>query len=405
MQEKLTRKDASLGVETLAIHGGEPVDPETRASSPNLTMSSTFVPKKLIGFSALDEDEDAGYVYTRSGNPTTRQLEEKLAALEGAEDARCFASGIAATHGIILGILSAGDHAIFPETNYAGTAEFLRDSLPRFGIETTFVDTSVPDAVSAAIKPNTKLLWLETPCNPTLQLADIRLLSDLAHAQGVENVVVDSTYATPIATRPLDLGADLVMHSLTKYIGGHGDAMGGVVLGKKADLEAFSLEATVHFGGVMSPFNAWLIMRGATTLPIRMRAHEEQAMAVAQWLEQHSAVKRVYYPGLPSHSQHELAKKQMANFSGMITFQTHEDGAEIAKRMLERLKHVHFAVSLGHIRSLVYWIGTDDILKSTFRHKGDAEARFRAKMGNGVFRLSVGLEHADDICADLDACL
>jgi cystathionine beta-lyase/cystathionine gamma-synthase len=388
-------------IETVAVHAGEFVDPTTRSSSPNLVMSSTFAPRELTGFSARDEESYAGYVYARSGSPTVRQLEEKLAALEGAEDARCFA----ASHALIMGRLSSGDHAIFPESNYVGTAEFARDSLPRFRIETSFVDTTSAEAVSAAITPNTKMLWLETPSNPTMQLADIAQLSKLAHEKGVRDVVVDSTFATPIATRPIDLGADFVVHSLTKYIGGHGDAMGGAVIGRKDELDALNLEAAVHFGGVISPFNAWLILRGAATLPIRMRAHEEQALAVATWLEAHPAVERVYYPGLASHPQHKLARRQMKNFSGMMTFQTKENGANIARRMVERLKHVHFAVSLGHHRSLIYWIGTDDIEKSTYRHGAEAANRFKGILGNGVFRLSVGIEHAEDICADLARCL
>jgi cystathionine beta-lyase/cystathionine gamma-synthase len=392
-------------IETVAVHAGEFVDPTTRSSSPNLVMSSTFAPRELTGFSARDEESYAGYIYARSGSPTVRQLEEKLAALEGAEEARCFASGIAASHALIMGRLSAGDHAIFPESNYVGTAEFARDSLPRFRIETSFVDTTSAEAVSAAITPNTKMLWLETPSNPTMQLADIAQLSKLAHEKGVRDVVVDSTFATPIATRPIDLGADFVVHSLTKYIGGHGDAMGGAVIGRKDELDALNLEAAVHFGGVISPFNAWLILRGAATLPIRMRAHEEQALAVATWLEAHPAVERVYYPGLASHPQHKLARRQMKNFSGMMTFQTKENGANIARRMVERLKHVHFAVSLGHHRSLIYWIGTDDIEKSTYRHGAEAANRFKGILGNGVFRLSVGIEHAEDICADLARCL
>jgi cystathionine beta-lyase/cystathionine gamma-synthase len=393
-----------LHVETVAVHAGEFVDPSTRSSSPNLVMSSTFAPRELTGFSARDEEAYEGYVYARSGSPTVRQLEEKLACLEGAEDARCFASGIAASHALIMGRLSAGDHVIFPESNYVGTAEFARDSLPRFGIKASFVDTTSAEAVASAITPQTRMLWLETPSNPTMQLADIQELAALAHNRGVRDVAVDSTFATPIATRPLDLGADFVVHSLTKYIGGHGDAMGGVVLGRKADLDPLNLEAAVHYGGVLSPFNAWLILRGAATLPIRMRAHEEQALAVATWLENHPAVSRVYYPGLASHPQHALAQRQMQNYSGMLTFQTKETGADIAWRMVERLKHVHFAVSLGHHRSLIYWIGADDIEKSTYRHAPDAARRFRNILGNGVFRLSVGIEHADDICADLARC-
>lgn len=391
-------------IETLAVHAGESVDSATRSSSPDLVMSSTYVPRELTGFSARDEAGYEGYVYARSGSPTVRQLEQKLAALEGAEDGRCFASGIAAAHAVIMGRLSAGDHAIFPETNYVGIAELARDSLPRFGIATSFVDTTSAAAVADAITARTRLLWLETPCNPTLQLVDIRELAALAHDKGVRDVVVDSTFATPIATRPLELGADFVVHSLTKYIGGHGDAMGGAVLGRRAELEALNLEATVHYGGVLSPFNAWLILRGAATLPIRMRAHEEQALAVATWLETHPAVERVYYPGLPSHPQHALARRQMRNFSGIISFRTRENGVAIARRLLERLQHVHFAVSLGHHRSLIYWIGTDDIEASTYRHPPEAARRFRELMGDGVFRLSVGIEHAEDICADLGRC-
>ncbi len=392
-------------IETLAIHAGEYVDPTTRSSSPNLVMSSTYAPSEIMGFSASSEGDYQGYVYARSGSPTVRQLEQKLAQLENAEDARCFASGIAASHAVIMARLSAGDHVIFPESNYVGVAEFARDSLPRFGIKVSFADTTSVAAVASAITPNTKMLWLETPANPTMQLADIAALAKIAHERGVRDVVVDSTFASPIATRPLDLGADLVVHSLTKYIGGHGDAMGGAVLGRKTDLEDINMEAAVHYGGVLSPFNAWLIMRGATTLPIRMRAHEEQALPVAKWLESHPAVSRVYYPGLASHPQHELAKRQMKNFSGMMNFQTHEDGVSIAKRMVEKLQHVHYAVSLGHVRSLIYWIGTEDIEKSTFRHDLAAADRYSNHMGKGVFRLSVGLEHAEDICADLARCL
>jgi cystathionine beta-lyase/cystathionine gamma-synthase len=401
-------KDPSLGkghIETVAVHAGEFVDPATRSSSPNLVMSSTFAPRELTGFSARDEEDYEGLVYARSGSPTVRQLEEKLAALENAEAARCFASGITASHAPIMARLSAGDHAIFPESNYVGIAEFARDSLPRFGIKASFVDTTSAIAVADAITPQTRLLWLETPSNPTLQLADIKQLSVLAHDRGVRDVVVDSTFATPMATRPLELGADFVVHSLTKYIGGHGDAMGGAIVGRTAELDALNLVAAVHYGGVLSPFNAWLILRGAATLPIRMRAHAEQAMAVAVWLENHPAVSRVYYPGLVSHPQHDLARRQMQSYSGMLTFQTKESGADIARRMVERLKHVHFAVSLGHHRSLIYWIGTDDIGKSTYRHAPEAAGRFRNIMGNGVFRLSVGIEHAEDICADLARCL
>lgn len=394
-------RNASWGEETLAVHAGEFVDPVTRASSPNLVMSSTFAPEKAAGFSARDEQGYDGFVYGRVSSPTVKQLEDKLAALEAAEAALAFASGVAAAHALICGRLSHGDHMIVPDANYVGIAELTRDTLPRFGIDASFVDVSNPQEVAAAIRPNTRMLWLETPANPTMKLCDIALLAKLAHDLGVRDVAVDSTYATPIATKPLLLGADFVMHSLTKYLCGHGDAMGGAVIGRKPELAALNLEATVHFGGVLSPFNAWLILRGIATLPIRMRAHEYAAMKVAEFLEGHAQVSRVFYPGLVSHPQHVLARRQMKNFSGMMTFQTRQPGPEIAARMVKELEIIHYAVSLGHHRSLVYWIGTDDIQASTFRHDSEQLRRYRDYAGDGVFRLSVGIESPDDLIADL----
>jgi methionine-gamma-lyase len=402
---KNTENCGKLGDSTLAVHAGEGPDPATRASSPNLVMSATYVPTSVTGFSARDEVGYEGFVYSRVSSPTVLQLEQKLAALEHGEAALAFASGVAAAHALIMGRLSSGDHVIFPESNYVGIAELARDTLPRFGVQCSFVDTTSDATVAAAIRPETRMLWLESPGNPTMQLCDIANLAKLAHDRGVRDVVVDATYASPVGTRPLELGADFIVHSLTKYIGGHGDAMGGAVIGRKADLANLNLEASVHYGGVLSPFNAWLILRGAATLPIRMQAHERGALEVARFLEQHKAVKRVLYPGLPSHPQHELARRQMKNFSGMMTFQTHEDGREVAKRMVEKLQVIHYAVSLGHHRSLVYWIGTDDIEHSTFRHPPDAAERFRRWMGDGVFRLSVGIEDAGDLRADLERVL
>lgn len=396
-----TGSNSGWKVETTAVHAGEFVDPATRASSPNLVMSATFAPDELTGFSARDEQGYEGFIYARVSSPTVRQLELKLAALEGAEKALCFASGVAAAHALICGRLSRGDHLILPDANYVGIAELARDTLPRFGIDVSYVDLTRPDEVAAAIRPATRMLWLESPANPTMKICDLAALAALAHAKGVRDVAVDSTYATPLATRPLELGCDFVIHSLTKYIGGHGDAMGGAVLGRKEDLDRLNLESTVHFGGIMSPFNAWLILRGAGTLPIRMRAHQEAAMQVAEFLESHPAVSRVLYPGLASHPQHQIARRQMKNFSGMMTFRTKRPGPEIAARMVKELEVIHYAVSLGHHRSLIYWIGTDDIQASTFRHGPDAAARYREYCGDGVFRLSVGIENAEDLIADL----
>jgi methionine-gamma-lyase len=393
------------GIQTTAVHAGEGVDPATRASSPNLVMSATFAPEAVTGFSARNRMGYEGFIYARQSNPTVKQLEEKLAAIEGGEAALGFGSGMAASHALLAGRLSGGDHLIMSDSNYVGTAELVRDCLPRFGIEVSLVDTSDLSLVSDSIRPATKMVWIETPANPILRLSDIKAVSDLAHGKGVRDVVVDSTFATPIATRPLELGADFVVHSLTKYIGGHGDAMGGAVIGSKAELDALNIEATVHYGGVLSPFNAWLIMRGAATLPLRMRAHEENALKVAQYLEGHSAVKRVFYPGLASHPQHGLARKQMRNFSGMLTFQTKEDGAKIAERMIERSQVIHYAVSLGHHRSLVYWIPTEQLMRSSFKLEGEPLRRYRGYAGDGVFRFSAGIEDAEDICADLERVL
>ncbi len=397
--------DPGWGERTRAVHAGEGVDPRTRASSPNLVMSSTFAPDAMTGFSAFGHGGYGGYTYARVANPTVDQLAAKVAALEHAEAALCFASGMAASHALLAGRLSHGDHLVISDTNYVGTAELVRDSLPRWGVAVSPVDTSDLAAVEAAIEPATRMVWLETPANPIMRLSDVAAVGELAKRRGVRDLVVDSTFASPAATRPLELGADFVVHSLTKYIGGHGDAMGGAVVGRQADLEALNLEAMVHYGGVLSPFNAWLILRGAATFPLRMRAHQETALQVAAFLEGHPQVASVCYPGLPSHPQHDLARRQMRNFSGMLTFATRAPGAAVAQRMIERLAVVHYAVSLGHHRSLVYWIDTDAVMASTFRLNADAERRYRAFAGDGVFRLSVGIEDADDVCADLDRAL
>lgn len=401
-----TRKSADRwGERTRAVHAGEEIDPVTRASAPNLVMSATFSPDRLAGFSAHNRSDYEGYVYARVSNPTVDQLAEKIAALERAPAALCFASGMAAAHALLAGRLSQGDHLVISDVSYVGTAELARDSLPRWGVDVSPVDTSDLDQVEAAIRPNTRMVWIETPANPIMRLSDIAAVVALAREQGVRDVAVDSTFATPAGTRPMELGADFVVHALTKYIGGHGDAMGGAVLGRREDLDALSLEAMVHYGGVLSPFNAWLILRGAATFPLRMRAHQETALKVAGFLEGHPGIERVYYPGLPSHPQHELARRQMHNYSGMLTFRTRRPGDEVAQHMIERLRVVHYAVSLGHHRSLVYWIPTDMVMESTFRLGTEAERRYRAFAGEGVFRFSAGIEDAEDLCADLESVL
>ncbi len=392
------------GPQTTAVHAGEFPDPATGASAPNLVMSSTYVTEEAAGFSAHDLDAESGFLYSRWSNPTVSQLEHKMSALEGAEATLCFASGMAAASGVLFSLLSAGDHCIMTDTNYAGVAEIGRDTLPRYGVDVSLVDASDPRNVEAAIKSNTKLIWLETPANPIMRLTDLKAVADIAKAHDGIKTAVDSTFATPIATRPLELGIDYVMHSLTKYVGGHGDAVGGSVSGSKVDIAALRLEAGIHHGGIMSPFNAWLIMRGAATLPLRMRAHQEGAMTVARFLEAHPKVTRVMYPGLASHPQHELAKRQMANFSGMLSFQV-EDGPAVADRMAKELQIIHYAVSLGHHRSLIFWMDTAGLMETSFRLKGAQLDSYRAYAGDGIFRMSVGLEDGEDLCADLDRVL
>ena len=391
------------GLQTLAVHGGETPDPATGASSPNLVMSSTYVVDEEISFSANNLTADTPFVYTRWDNPTTRQLEQKLALLEAAESCIAFASGMAASAAVLLAHLDQGDHLVISNTNYPGTAEFVRDTLTRLGVEVSPVDSSAPGAIENAMRETTRMVWLETPSNPLLRISDIRAAAAIAHAQDAL-LVVDSTFATPIATRPLDLGADLVVHSLTKYIGGHGDAMGGAVCGKQQILGPLRGEALIHYGGVISPFNAWLIMRGMSTLPLRMRCHEQNALALAAFLEAHDGVERVIYPGLESHPQHALAREQMNNFSGMISFRTAE-AKQTAARMMHELEVIHYAVSLGHHRSLIYLMQTEDLIGSSYRLEGEELDKYRESAGDGIFRLSVGLENSEDLIADLERVL
>ena len=391
------------GPRTTAIHAGEGPDADTKASAPNLVMSTSFVVDEPVAFSALEKGDDAPWVYTRWSNPTVRQLEVKLAAMEGAEDCRVYASGMAAIAALLFSRLSAGDRLVVGEVTYPGTAELVRNTLPRWGVEVVTVDTTDLDAVGAALAPGADLVWIETPANPILSVTDIAAVAALAHAAGAE-LAIDSTFATPVGTRPLTLGADWVVHSLTKYIGGHGDALGGAILSTRERLAICDVEETVHHGGVLSPFNAWLIMRGAATLPLRMAAHEAGAFAVAAALEAHPGVTRVTYPGLPSHPHHDLAATQMANFSGMLTFRV-PDGTALAQRMMRDLRVFHYAVSLGHHRSLVYWLPTEPLVATTFRLAGERAEAYRRWAGEGVFRVSVGLEDPADLIEDLTSVL
>ena len=387
------------GFMTRAVHSGESPDPVTGASAPNIVMSSTFVIDEPISFSAQDKPDDAPYVYSRWDNPTVAVLQDKLAALEEAEACRCFASGMAATSALLLSTLSQGDRLVMSDSNYPGTAELARKTLTRLGVDVVLADLSDLEAAARAITAGVRLVWAETPANPTLRLTDIRGVAELAHSVGAE-FAVDSTFATPVATRPLLLGADYVVHSLTKYCCGHGDAMGGAVLGRRDKLKNVESDGQIYMGGVISPFNAWLINRGLATLPMRMQVHQTNATRVAEFLEGHKKVKKVLYPGLSSHPQFDLAVRQMDNYSGMVSVQV-EDGPGLVERMMSDLKIFHYAVSLGHHRSLIYWLGTDDLMQSSYALEGRTLDAYRAFAGDGVFRISVGLEDPEDLCDDL----
>ncbi|RKD91038.1 trans-sulfuration enzyme family protein [Mangrovibacterium diazotrophicum] len=396
----MSKIEFQIGERTKAIHCGEEPDPVSRASAPNIAMSTTFLTDADAGFSVEEMDEDAAWIYTRWGNPTIHQLEEKVAALEGGESAIAFGSGMAAISATLFHFLQAGDHAVVSDVAYAAMSEMTNELIPKLNISVTKVNTSDLGAVEKAIQPNTKLVYIETPCNPLLRLTDIEAAAKLAHEHGAL-LAVDSTFATPLATQPLELGADLVIHSLTKYMGGHGDAIGGAVVGSKRLLAPMRKSTAIRLGGIISPFNAWLIMRGMATLPIRMKAHADHAMAVARFLESHPKVLRVIYPGLESHPQHELAKKQMRNFSGMLTFQL-KNGQKAAVDFSKQLQVIHYAVSLGHHRSLIFYLHSADLLETSFKFATEQQQEsWNDYAGEGIFRLSVGLEDADDLIRDL----
>ncbi|ARQ59872.1 MULTISPECIES: trans-sulfuration enzyme family protein [Rhizobium] len=392
--------------ETLALNGGLVIDPATKAIAPNISMSVNNVLTSGDGpFSAdgVDDLTALPFLYARWTNPTVRQLEQRLAALEGADDAVATATGLAAIGATFFTFLKKGDHLILSDICYAGANELARRILPDYGIEVTPVNMSRPEDVAAAFRPNTRLVHCESPCNPILRLTDLAAIAELARKHGAL-MSVDSTLATPVATQPLLLGVDLVIHSLTKFINGHGDALGGVVCGRKELVEKIRSRAGVYLGAAMPAMNAWLIMRGIDTLFPRIRTISESAAKIAAFLQGHSAVEAVTYPGLASHPQHDLAKRQMGMFGGILTFQVRDPG-QMAQQLAERLKVVHYAFSLGHQRSIVVLLDTQEIMKSTYQLTGEQLEDYRRFAGHGVFRLSVGLEATDDLIVDLDQAI
>jgi cystathionine gamma-synthase len=401
----MTDQKLNVREATLTLHAGAGQrDIGAPASAPPVLATSYFTHPDAVGFSANDLNEAAPHFYTRWSNPTLELLETRLAALEGGEAALSFTSGMAAVSALFLDRLGSGDHLVLSNVCYAGVAELAHDILPKHGVAVTAVDTSNPDAVAAAMRPNTKLVHIETPANPILRLSDITAIAAITRATGAE-LSVDATIATPLGTKPLALGADYVVHSLTKYICGHGDALGGAVIGRRERIGALRKGGLIHLGGSLSPFAAWLILRGMETLAPRMAMHEANARRVEAFIADHPKVRSVFWPGSSRHPQHELAVRQMRNYSGLMAFSAKDDGAALARQLAERLRVVSYAVSLGKTKSLLFYIPTEDILRSSFRLDGKEAQTYRDWATDGVFRFSVGLEDPEDIIADLAQAL
>lgn len=383
MTKKETRKFS-----TQCIHAGNGIDKETGAIRRPLTMANSYLLPEDA--SKLNWSDPNQLLYTRTTSANQIYLQEKLAALESGEDCVVLGSGVAALAGVFFTFLDKDAHVICTDVSYVAVYRLLKEYFPdKYGIEVSLVDTTDLHAVRQAVRSNTRLIHIETPGNPTTRVSDIAALAAIAKEAGAL-LSVDSTFASPYLQQPLALGADLVIHSLTKYINGHGDAMGGAVIGRTELIDAIKRQAMVNLGGVISPFNAWLIMRGASTLPLRMRQHSENALQVAWFLEAHPAVSFVAYPGLPSHPQHEIAKKQMKLFSGVLAFGLKGD-VDVHNRFVNALQLIVPAVSIGHDESLIVFTGPEDERNSFY------PAEFR----NGHLRFSVGLEDAEDIVADL----
>jgi len=373
--------------ETLAIHAGERPDKAFGAISVPIYQTSTFVFE--------DVGKTRGYDYSRTANPTRRVLEDTIAQLEGGKAGFAFATGMAA-EATVMHLLKAGDHVISGDDVYGGTYRLFRNVMCNFGLKFTFLRMNSRQAIEQAIKPNTRMLWLETPSNPLLNIVDIEMAVDVAKKHKLLTVM-DNTFATPYLLRPIEYGVDLVVHSTTKYLNGHCDVVGGAVVtttDKLSERIQFLLNA---MGTCASPFDCWLVLRGIETLPVRMKQHEENAIAVANYLKSHPRVKRVFYPGLDSHPGHEIAKRQMKGFGGMVSFEI--NGVERVNSFLKRIKVFSLAESLGGVASLAEH-------PATMSHASMPE-EFREKVGitEGLVRLSVGLENIDDLIEDLRQAL
>jgi cystathionine gamma-lyase/cystathionine beta-lyase/cystathionine gamma-lyase/homocysteine desulfhydrase len=376
-----------MGFATKAIHTGQEPDPSTGAITTPIYQTSTYVQDAL--------GRHKGFEYARTQNPTRTALEKNIAALEGGVSAHCFASGMAAID-TTLKLLKAGDHVIVSENTYGGTYRLFEKVLKNFGLEFSYVDTTEAPRVEEAIRENTRMVFVETPTNPIMGIADLEGVGALAKDREIR-LVVDNTFMSPFFQRPIEWGADIVLHSTTKYLNGHSDSVGGVVVTTRpedAERVGFLQNAV---GAILSPFDSWLVMRGTKTLAARMREHDRNGRAVAAFLDEHAKVQKVYYPGLPQHPQHARAKRLMSGFGGMISFETGSLAA--ARTVLDNVRLCALAESLGGVETLISH-------PATMTHASvPAEQRARLGITDGLVRISVGIEDVEDIIADLDVAL
>ncbi len=386
-----------LDFATLAVHAGETPCPATNALDTPIYQSTTYVSADADEMAAVYGEQKPGYMYTRYGNPTIHAFEAKMAALEAGEAALATASGMAAVSTAILGYVKKDDHVVAARSLYGATYNFLNRKLPRMGASATFVESTRVQDFEKALRPDTRLIYFETPSNPVLDVVDIAAVAALGRSRGIPTMV-DNTFASPALQQPLRMGVTVVVHSATKYLCGHGDAMGGAIIGPRDYISLLVHEIIRDFGGVISPFNAWLILRGIRTLHIRMPVHCSNAQRIAEFLASHSMVQHVNYPGLPTHAGHDLARKQMTAFGAMISFEV-KGGYEGGKKVMDRVKLFSRAASLGDTRSLIVHPA------STSHRAVPPDERHAIGISDGLVRLSVGIEAASDLINDLDQAL
>jgi methionine-gamma-lyase len=383
--------------ETLAVHAGaEPIEKHFGALSVPIYNASLYAFADAESGGKIHNYEAEGYFYSRLGNPTTDALEKALCELEKGEDALCFASGMAAITTSILALVKSGAHIVAPESHYATTGAFFEFLSENFGVETTFVNSGNTDNYRLAARPNTKIFYIETPANPRLHITDMREAAELAREKNIVSIA-DNTFATPHNQNPLTLGVDLVVHSATKYLGGHSDLSAGAIVGSREIVDKIRHSTMKLFGGCLAPHTAWLVLRGIKTLALRMEKHNSNAEKIARFLDAHRAVKAVFHPSLEAHPNHEIAKKQMRGFGGMIAFDV--GSIENGKEFLNNLKLVTIATSLGGVETVAQHSA------SMTNANTPREIREKAGITDGLIRLSVGVENADDLIADLNGAL